>query len=266
LTLGPSETRHVQFVIDLTPGEKHLPAASRLFTLSISPRLGDDHNADSAFWWDLRGRVRHALSIDPPSVDFGHSLQRGLPFGERTAAIRTHYRLGSLQASCDPVLGSVLVQDDAHGDTAKLVIKPAASLPDGDFEFPITVQGTHGGQPLPPAYLRVRGTVLSIVRAEPARLEFGLCAAGTTVADSVILKSAVGQPFEIVCIETDNDDTVAVPGWLPGSRPTSGELPFNIIHKLTHNGSHVSTVGFTTRTKDGHLSRLKVPIHAHSLD
>jgi hypothetical protein len=99
--------------------------------------------------------------------------------------------------------------------------------------------------------------MLEDVQAVPSPIAFGVVRVGTQAKESIVLRSAAGQPFQVEAIETGSGDTQVI-----ASGPLAeGEQKYLLTQRVTKPGHHSELIRFRLRpTLSGKPESLVLPV------
>src|SRR5262249_37435627 len=137
LTLPAGETREVLLVLDLTEGAKANSHPTRDFEVHFSPRRGGQAGETE---WTVRGKVKAAVRIAQPVVDFGSRSRLAQPLPVQEVGITGLAELAGLSVACSrPELQVEVRRGESDPAHFRLVVTPRAMLPEGAYEGEVSV-------------------------------------------------------------------------------------------------------------------------------
>lgn len=201
--LKPGETRPIRVTIDLLRIAREKPKVSR-WPLDISIRPTVSLGVHSSRW-RLQGRILSPLRSLPAvprerlilgKIEEPHKIT--IPLQLHRGFLLDHASAVTPGASC-------LLNETRDGSTAVEVVLDPAKMELGTFVARVDLHLRNSeNNSLPPLPMEIRGEVHSSVVLEPSILLTGVRPAPA----KVLLKSVVGQPFEV--LELGNCEGVAV--------------------------------------------------------
>jgi hypothetical protein len=166
---------------------------------------------------------------------------------EKVIEISSAEGLDRLEARVEPPLASVLVERDlTRKDRFVLKIRPAETLPPKPFQFSIHLTARRGNEAVA-VTIPVRGSVQGRVYALPDYFHLGLHQIGSTVAETVVLRSVNNQEFAIETIVFDPRD-VNVEASMTGG---TAEKRFLLTQRISEAGKQDREIVFKVRFQDG---------------
>lgn len=155
--------------------------------------------------WQLRGRLRQALSIRPAMVRFGWNLVAGRPCDAEVLEVAGAAEIGQITAETerkDLVRVEVESADEPHH--WRIRVTPADSAPVGCHRFGVLVQPVDSrGSPLGRVPVPVMMVVADEIEAVPESVAVGALEIGQTREASVLIRSRTGRIREVTCAPTD---------------------------------------------------------------
>ncbi|MFN0054709.1 MAG: hypothetical protein ACKV0T_21265 [Planctomycetales bacterium] len=159
--------------------------------------------------WQLHGRIRSGIVVEPRTLDFGETYDSDGPPAPRTIAVRCLSDLGDLAVDCDAELGTAEVTKERSKAGAFLVtVLPRAGLPVGTHKFRLRVQATSGGLEIPPVDVPMVVKVVGKYRVVPDIGHLGLVEIGQSVEHSFAVLSRDDDQAEVINAISDNQEFV----------------------------------------------------------
>jgi hypothetical protein len=259
LTLQPHRATPVRLQLNLTNNRKAQVEGSVVpFEVSIRPRIrGRQLDNDSK--WLLRGKVRVALTFDPPYVQFGDRLVRGQPFETRSVRLKAHTMIAGLDATCDPKLAQVQVRRvNSADDEFELNVTPCPTLGTGAFSFDVLVQPITRDRTLLPLKksLTVAGWISEPLRAVPGELVLGERKLGESATTTIRFQALLsGRRFEVAAVDSSSRDTI-----VQIAEPNSGCIEARVTQPISNPGLQSASLNFAIRSEDAGTFNILVPV------
>jgi len=248
LVIPARERRVIVVTINLTskrPQERRL--AVRQFETELRPQISGKEALQTA--WTIHGLVGTALEPDLENVNFGTCLVQGLPYKPITVKLHATMPLDNVRATCAPGHAQLdISRSQADAQTFTLTVTPLETIPLGPFSFTVRLQPI-GAVPENAATrtITVSGEIMDHMQAFPGHIVLGAHPLGTSIEETVVLKSLKELPMEVVGIDDGNLGIAVRP--LPAAR--DGHQSFIIKQNILELGSHSGLVSFHARFKDG---------------
>jgi hypothetical protein len=233
---------------------KTTDAAVRDFDVDILPVLRDDFLSQPS--WQVTGRVRRSVKIEPPFVQFSAPLVRGRPFGREKVKISALAPAKDLHLRYDKPLLSVQATRQASGSNVfDLTITPASGLACGNFKTEILVGVVPlTGPPLPARAMAADWLVCENIVATPPNILFGAHKVGEPVTEVITLRALHPEDFHIQGIETSSDELCVK----PALDATAAASRFLVKQRIGHLGHQSGTIYFQVRRAGN--SRTTIPV------
>ncbi len=131
------------------------------------------------------------MSISERSVDFGEKLIRGVNSQPQIVLAKPRIPLGQVTASSSSRFIQAVLEK--RGEGYQLVIQPSRDLPSGilDAKIDLHLLGPNG-ETLPDQTIAISGVVTEPVAATPNCVELGVRKIGSTVKETILLRSEPG--------------------------------------------------------------------------
>jgi hypothetical protein len=265
--------------LSIEPASVVVPAkgsATVTLTLSLmlgSPKLADLDNkaVDGSFTarvsgglpqeagWTLTGNVRRVLRLKPRQIYFGPGLVKGQPFEAQSVVAHTTEPLRELTARCDLSQGSAKVSRIAgHEGEFTVAVRPSAALPAGPFHFDVTLEATSETKgKLPSVTLPVEGHILEDIQAVPEFLLFGSQPVGTTMTQTVLLRSASLKRFTVGAVTSLSDGLTIEPS---DEGAIGSSKAFRVSQRIAKAGKQEANIVIPIRAADGTSSTVTVKV------
>ncbi len=256
LTIPPRGTMDVSLTLNLLGICTEPDIVGKDFTISIQPRIAE---AGARIVWVVKGKVKQSVTIQPKLVDFGRCSERKQPMPTQRVRITTHPSVRILNASCTSPRIEVKVQPlvPEHNDVFHLIVTPHGELPRGVVNCSIAVVPTlDNGRRLPAKQINVHGHIVNDIEASPPSIIFGAGTLGTSLRETVLLRSLTGRSFTITGIRHEGEglSVKRVP-----AEVTIGSA-FAISQIIGKEGDQVGQVVFRLSHTEGPEEEVVVPI------
>lgn len=197
LELPPGAEREIQLVMDLVaPSQSNSLTSIRAFSLEIRPRIANDFPIQSHFTWALTGRVRGAIRLSTPELDFGRHSELAQPNQKQSVSVTLQAPLARITAKCESTDFEVSPPIASDSSLITFTVNPRSSLAPGVYEGRILFTPvTLSEEELPRTALPVRIVILNDVQPTPNRILLGIRQLGETITESVELRSLTGALF-----------------------------------------------------------------------
>ena len=238
---GQSADIHMRLALGIKQAEK-----PRVFVVKIIPQIRNEVHQQVG--WEVHGRARRFLNIEPDTIDFGSSLLRGKPHPAKAAVISSMLPVEKLVAKCKPDSGRVeVIRTGAGSNSFEVRVIPKDTLPAGPFRFDVELKPIgEGVSSLIEAKLPVEGAIMEDVQILPESLYLGVIPVGQVVKQTVVLRSASNCQFEVEGMEVSAEDTRVE---AIANKEMVGKL-FRIQQRIAKKGKQERIVRFTLRMKD----------------
>ncbi len=271
LTIRPGRTAHVRLTVDLTyrpakasrrPRKPDEGSGFRTFESADPVRQFQlpvylhDHEGHAFAAWELKTRVRCAISVDSRSLSLGHNLVRSRGFPSLYVDVACWHPVEHLRTQCDPPIADSTVHHSTP-DKKHFVVKitPHHTLKPGPLDFQVTLYPVNRDQSeLPGIPLRVLGYVLHEIQAVPAALLAGAREVGEEVEEMITLRSLRDESFEVDHWQTRSPD-LSVERVRTGREKHS---EFRVTQRVSQLGYREATLVFTIRRADGNTDTVPV--------
>jgi hypothetical protein len=230
LTIGPSETQHIDLSINLSLGvPKATNNAAEVVSLTIKPNVSEPTiNVRS---WELRGKVKRIINLSQYEIDLGQQERK--PYVPELS-LRSEIDLDKLEARflCDNWVATVIPSGDRR--MFRIAISPTDNIYAGPVDCVLVLKPTSTQHlSLPDAKVLLKGLIQSNILMLPSSLMLGNQTIGSEITEVVLLKSrsaprAVNSPR----VQIDSNDTFVQ----IVSRPEDSVLLMTIKQKISAKG------------------------------
>jgi hypothetical protein len=198
-TLQPGERVTAPITVDLLqvrPYDWSPVRSAELVIYVTTKRIGGEPSTEG---WVLRGNIGRLLHCEPGQVSLGEDLIAGVPGSPLDFKIGLNGPSSKVRLKKAPDEWSVeLRQAETQPPSYILYAKPCKLKP-GTFADRIQLEVVTGdGRVMPTQALKVEGRVTDGLEVYPRPLDFGSGAVGTTVRDSLWIRSRKGQRIPAV--------------------------------------------------------------------
>ncbi len=205
VVLNARESREVELVVDV-PAPRMLSDDSESMPFSSLLRLEANGLEGRLPPIQVRGTIRTLLTPEMSVVRFEEPLIAGQPFPEQTVRITAAEPLTSLEPVAEDVPATLRIES-VDAKTYALAIRVHDDLPPGPFRFELPLRAQLvGGETVDLKLLRVMDRIVPEVAAIPPEVQWGLVPPGRTARAEVVLRSMIGQPFEISSVVVEPPD------------------------------------------------------------
>lgn len=256
LVIPAGDTAEVKLTLDLSrfctfqEGQR-----VREFVARVAPVIKYDVPGQRG--WEIRGRVRASLLVDPIFIDFGDNVVHGQPAVSRVVKIGAPAPLAKIVPRFDSARVSATLNMLDTGCSYQLEVTPNPSLSQGEFEADIFFEMvTVRGEILPRKRLPIKGVVKDDIQAFPSTILLGAVREGDSVHEMVTLHSASQSPVHVKAVSTSSEATVvAVDG------DTSPQCKqYKVTQLIVGRDSHAGEIIFQLQDAAGQGRKIVVPI------
>jgi len=260
IRISPGEKTSINLTLDLQDKTNlDTPSSVRDFSVQIIPRPRRPIDSGRPISWIVTGRVRSAIRLSSPSIDFGEELTLGCTPPSRSLRITSFVPLCAIDVNLSEPLAEVqLVENPTSHRAFTLKMKPSASLPVGPFAFHITlIACLESGLKLPPLIVPVTGTILREIQALPSALHLGPHLVGTECIENLLRFSPVKESLDLQAIHFDSTFGIHIER---EAKRTDNGLAFRVHQRIISAGAHEADVRFYFARKDSEALIIPVRI------
>lgn len=251
--LTPGAVTNVDLIIDLT--SRIDTNLLRDFSVRLSPRPVDHHMPRVV--WNLSGRVRKVLTVEPNVVNFGELLREEFP-AETVVEVTHNAQFDDLRVTCDAEFLSIRVAPDLPTGKTRLSLHlgDRTKLPIGQFTHYVnlTPVSSHGIT-YPEQSLLLRGCIQESVQLVPSSLAIGLARVGESTSHDVVVQSCTDAGFQVDGIEYDGE-SVRVSALQTESLTRK---QYRVVQLAISPGAKAGKIVFRIRTDSGRKMSLELP-------
>ncbi len=254
----------LHLVLDLT-GRDFPETASEWRDLTTRVRPVIKRGLPNQSGWELRGRIHHAFEVSARKIRFegAEQLVRGTRFSSKRVQVRSHIPLQRLVVQTDSEMGSAWVRRCENPLEFEVDILPSESLPEGSFNFEVTMRGvTPGDQVLPGIDVAVSGTVSPGIQAFPGLVQFGAHPLGTKAEELVTVRSISGIEFRIDSAATDCNSFAVEPTQVASM---ASQHTFRLSSHFEKAGESKGNVKFVVRDQNDEFHAVVVEVSGYAL-
>lgn len=191
---------------------------ARSFSATIMPRIQHLPEAPEVAQpgpWFVKARVSRAIEFEPRSLFLGELVCRSAQQSHEVVVV-AHVPIRDVLVQCDPKMATVKRRLDpsatATGHARYLVsIQPKNGIDPGELRFTVDASPLgHDGVRLGRARLDVRAHVRAQIEALPRTVVFGPQPIGTTVTETVRLRSLLNADFAVVRIDAEPSESIEI--------------------------------------------------------
>jgi hypothetical protein len=200
LTLAPHETCDLTVKMNVAPRDNRTAAlATYPFSLTITAVL-DETSTAALLSWTLKGIVRNPFVSVPAIVTFDEPLIRGTVFPGHELTVVSREPLRRIRAKAIDNLVRISERVAADGRFT-IIIYPLESLQSGRFASRVLLEALDASEStFASTTLTMVGDVVGDLQITPSHLSFGALEIGSTVTETVVIRSRTDREFEIESI------------------------------------------------------------------
>ena len=255
--LAPGEVKTVVVALDLQARRSQAgPPAEWPFSSEFAMLSRSDSAVVASL--TVEGRVRPIFNGLPNRIDFDESCVRGFPFPARTVRVATCVAAKRISVEASPPAACADLRcSRKSADSFDISFAPSATLRPGGFQFRLSMHVlTDKDEALPPAALKVAGTVVEDVRAAPSSIVFGAAPVKERAEVRFCLESRNHVPFSVLKVGVNDPNLRII------SEPASGDADqrYRAVLCASSSGTYASQASFQLRQGSATPYEVTVPI------
>lgn len=198
-TLQPGERVTAPLTVDLLqvrPYDRSGVRSAELVVYVTAKRAGGEPSTEG---WVLRGNIGRLLNCEPGHVSLGEDLIAGVPGSPLDFRIGLNGPSSKVRLKKAPAEWSVNLKRAETQPPSYVLRATPCKLSPGIFADEIQLEIiTDDGRVLPTQSLKMEGRVTDSLEVSPRLLDFGAVAVGTTVRQSLWVRSRKGERIPVV--------------------------------------------------------------------